>query len=184
MIELFFLSVGLAMDAFAVSVGLGSKEGRPGFWLAAKIALFFGGFQAFMPAIGFLAGEGLAEWIECVDHWVAFVLLWLIGGKMLYEAFQEGVEEGITQLTGRVLLTLSVATSIDAMAAGFTLPLLETPFLLSVVSIGAVTFALSFAGVFIGARAGVWLESKAEIVGGVVLMLIGLKILLEHTGWI
>ena len=184
MIELLLLSLGLAMDAFAVSIGLGSKQERPGIGLALKVAFFFGLFQGVMPAIGYLAGAGLAGWIESIDHWVAFVLLWLIGGKMLYEAFSEGVEEEIVRLTGRVLLTLSVATSIDALAAGFTLPLLETPFLASVATIGLVTFTLSFAGVFIGARAGVWLESRAEGLGGVILMLIGLKILLEHTGWL
>ncbi len=181
MLELFILAVALSMDAFAVSLGLGAKQASPDRALAVKVGLYFGFFQGFMPLIGYLAGVGLSNYIESIDHWVAFILLALIGAKMVYESFGEPVEEEIAIVTNKVLLLLAIATSIDAMAAGFTLTLMEPAILTSVIIIGLVTFAFSYAGVFMGAHGGEILESKAEFLGGIVLIAIGIKILVEHT---
>ncbi|WP_373071768.1 manganese efflux pump MntP family protein [Sulfurimonas sp.] len=181
MIELIILAVALSMDAFAVSLGLGAKKVTLNKTLALKVGLLFGFFQGFMPLIGYLAGIGLSEFIESVDHWVAFILLALIGGKMIYESFGEPVEDEISIITNKVLLLLAIATSIDAMAAGFTLMLMSTTILLSVFVIGLTTFIFSYGGVLLGARGGAFLESKAELLGGIILIAIGLKILIEHT---
>lgn len=177
MIEVVILAVALSMDAFAVSIGLGSKEKRPGY-LAFLAGVYFGVFQALMPLIGYLGGKGVLGWIESYASWVAFGLLCLVGAKMIYESFAEGIEEDISKITHRVMLTLAIATSIDAMAAGFTLTLLEANAYVACAIIGIVTFLFSIGGVYIGHRSGTWLESKAELLGGVVLILIGLKILL------
>ena len=181
MIELLILAVALSMDAFAVSLGLGTKKLTDNKWLAIKAGLYFGFFQGFMPLIGYLAGVGLSGIIESIDHWVAFVLLALIGAKMIYESFGEPVEEEISIITNKVLLLLAIATSIDAMAAGFTLILMKTSIVVSIFVIGLTTFVFSYAGVLIGSRGGSFMESKAELVGGIVLIGIGLKILIEHT---
>lgn len=179
MIEAILLAIALSMDAFAVSIGLGSKQKTSPVGLAIKAGLYFGTFQAFMPLIGYLGGKGLLGWIADYAHWVAFVLLLLIGAKMIYEAFAEGIEEDIAKITHRVMLMLAIATSIDAMAAGFSLTLLNIDPLLACALIGFTTFAFSLAGVFIGQKSGVWLENKAEMLGGSMLILIGLKILLS-----
>ncbi|WP_321311742.1 manganese efflux pump MntP family protein [Halarcobacter sp.] len=181
MFEVLLLSFALAMDAFAVSIGLGVKNKTFDKFLALKIALFFGFFQGFMPLIGFLASVGLGDFIESIDHWVAFFLLSLIGGKMLYESFGESTEEEISVISNKVLLILAIATSIDAMAAGFTLNLLNLNPYLSMLIIAFVTFIFSFLGNFLGTRGGEFLEDKAEKIGGIVLIGIGLKILIEHT---
>lgn len=181
MLEVFLLSFALSMDAFAVSIGLGVKNREFSKVLALKVALFFGIFQGLMPLIGFLASLGLGGIIESIDHWVAFVLLSAIGGKMLYESFGENTEDEITHITNRVLLLLAIATSIDAMAAGFTLNLLDLNPYLSMIVIAIVTFIFSYLGVFIGSKGDGYLEDKAEKLGGIVLIGIGLKILLEHT---
>jgi putative Mn2+ efflux pump MntP len=178
MVEVLFLAIALSMDAFAVSIGLGSKQkGRPAS-LAMMSGLYFGLFQALMPLIGYLGGKGVLGWIEAYAPWIAFGLLALIGGKMIYEAFVEGIEEDILVISHRVMLMLAIATSIDAMAAGFALTLLDVGPFVACLIIGVTTFCFSWAGVFIGIRSGTWLESKAELFGGVVLILIGLKILL------
>lgn len=179
MIEVLLLAVALSMDAFAVSIGLGSKQKTSTIALALKAGLYFGIFQALMPLIGYLGGKGVLGWIEDYAHWVAFLLLVLIGGKMIYESFAEGIEEDISKVTHRVMLMLAIATSIDAMAAGFTLTLLEINPFIACLIIGIATFGFSFLGVFIGEKSGTWLESKAEFLGGVILILIGLKILLS-----
>lgn len=176
MIEVIILAVALSMDAFAVSIGLGAKKNTPG--LALKAGLYFGIFQALMPFIGYLGGKGVLSWIDNYDHWIAFGLLALIGAKMIYEGVHEGVEETISALTNRMMLILAIATSIDAMAAGFSLTLLDANPYIACLIIGTVTFAFSWAGVFIGKNSGTWLESKAEIFGGAVLILMGFKILL------
>jgi putative Mn2+ efflux pump MntP len=176
MIEVLILAVALSMDAFAVSIGLGAKKNMPG--LAVKAGLFFGAFQALMPFIGFLGGKGVLGWIENYAHWIAFVLLALVGAKMIYEGLHEGIEEDIAVVTNKLMLLLAVATSIDAMAAGFSLTLLDANPYVACVSIGVTTFAFSVAGVLIGRRSGTWLESKAEIFGGVVLVAMGFKMLL------
>ncbi|GAV20908.1 putative manganese efflux pump MntP [Mariprofundus micogutta] len=179
MIEVILLAVALAMDAFAVSIGLGSKEEDKNLTaLAIKAGLWFGLFQALMPLIGYLAGRGVLGWVEAYAHWIAFVLLLLIGGKMIVESFAEGVEEEITAVSTKVMLMLAVATSIDAMAAGFSLTLLAVNPFVACLIIGITTFVFSWIGVFVGFRSGIWLESRAELFGGVVLILIGFKILL------
>lgn len=179
MIEVIFLAVALSMDAFAVSIGLGSKGDKASLSsLALKAVIWFGMFQGLMPLIGYLAGHGVLGWVEAYAPWIAFGLLALIGGKMIYESLGEGVEEEISVVTNRVMLTLAIATSIDAMAAGFTLTLLEVNAFLACLIIAVTTFVFSWIGVFVGYRSGTWLESRAELFGGIVLILIGLKVLL------
>ncbi|MFH2135903.1 MAG: manganese efflux pump MntP family protein [Pseudomonadota bacterium] len=175
MFEVIILAIALSMDAFAVSIGLGSKGDTKG--LGLKAGLYFGLFQALMPFIGYLGGKGVLGWVESYAHWIAFGLLALIGGKMIYESLHEGIEEDIAALTHRMMLLLAIATSIDAMAAGFSLTLLEVNAYLACAIIGVTTFAFSWIGVRIGEKSGTWLESKAEMFGGVVLILIGLKML-------
>jgi manganese efflux pump family protein len=177
MVEVFILAVALSMDAFAVSIGLGSKQVKKASSLALMAAIYFGLFQALMPLIGFFGGKGILGWIEGYAHWISFFLLILVGGKMIYEAVSEGIEEDIAQVTHKVMLILAIATSIDAMAAGFTLNLLTINPFIACGIIGATTFIFSWAGVFVGVKSGTWLESKAELLGGVILILIGFKIL-------
>ncbi len=184
MLEVILLAVALSMDAFAVSVGLGAKNGRPALGLAVKSGLYFGVFQGLMPLIGYFAGLGFLEYIQHIDHWVAFILLALIGGKMIYESFSEEIGEDLAAVTNRMLLLLAIATSIDALAAGFTLSFFDLSPLISVLLIGATTFLFSFAGVYIGVTSGTYLESKAELAGGLILIGIGSKILVQHLGWI
>ncbi len=176
MIEVFILAIALSMDAFAVSIGLGAKKNSAG--LALKAGLYFGVFQALMPFIGYLAGKGVLGWIEAYAHWIAFGLLALIGAKMIFEGFQEGVEEDISALTNKMMLILAIATSIDAMVAGFSLTLLDVNPYIACIVIGITTFIFSWVGVLIGRKSGTWLESKAEIFGGTVLILIGIKMLI------
>jgi putative Mn2+ efflux pump MntP len=176
MIEALILAIALSMDAFAVSIGLGAKGNHKN--LSLKAGLYFGAFQALMPLIGYLAGRSILGWVEGYAAWIACGLMVTIGAKMIYEATQEGVEEDIAQITSKVMLLLAIATSIDAMAAGFSLTLLEVNAYLACAIIGLTTFAFSYAGVQIGKKSGTWLESKAEIFGGVVLILIGIKMLL------
>ncbi len=175
MFEVIILAIALSMDAFAVSIGLGSKQNAQ--HLGLKAGIFFGIFQALMPFIGYLGGRGLLGWVDAYAHWIAFGLLALIGAKMIYEGLQEGIEEDIAAVTNKMMLVLSIATSIDAMAAGFSLTLLEVNAWLACLIIGVTTFAFSWAGVQIGRNSGTWLESRAEIFGGTVLILIGAKIL-------
>lgn len=178
MIDLIVLALALSMDAFAVSIGLGSKHVVKARSLSLSAAIYFGVFQGLMPLIGYLGGQGLFGLVGSFAHWIAFILLLVIGGKMVFEALSEGIEEDIAKITQRVMLLLAIATSIDAMAAGFTLTLMEfNPFLACLI-IGVTTFIFSFLGVYIGAKSGTWLESKAELIGGIVLVLIGFKILL------
>lgn len=173
--EVLILAIALSMDAFAVSIGLGSKKNTSG--LAIRAGLYFGGFQALMPFLGYLGGRGVLGWVEAYAHWIAFGLLALIGAKMIYEGAQEGVEEDISAVTNKMMLMLAIATSIDAMAAGFSLTLLKVNPFAACLVIGATTFAFSWGGVYIGRKSGTWLESKAEFFGGAVLILLGLKML-------
>ncbi len=178
MIEVLILAVALSMDAFAVSIGLGAKHRAKPVSLGLRAGLYFGVFQGLMPFIGYLAGKGVLGWIESYAPWVAFILLLFIGGKMIYESFAEGIEEDIVAVTHRVFLMLAIATSIDALAAGFTLTLLDVNPVTSCLVIALTTFAFSFCGTLVGKKSGTWLEAKAEFLGGVVLILIGLKILI------
>ncbi|HIZ19212.1 MAG TPA: manganese efflux pump MntP family protein [Candidatus Olsenella stercoravium] len=184
--ELLLIAVGLSMDAFAVSICRGLGMRRLNLRTAAVLALFFGGFQALMPLIGWALGSQFMWLIGPVDHWVAFVLLAFIGGKMLWGAFREEGEDGGCEDTSaidlREFLVLAVATSIDALAAGISFAALNVDIVASVSLIGAITFALSLAGVAVGHFFGARYEKPASVVGGVVLILIGLKVLLEHLG--
>lgn len=187
-VELFLVAVGLSMDAFAVSVCKGLCMKRLDVRQALVIALFFGGFQALMPLVGWALGTQFEQYITPVDHWIAFVLLAFIGGKMLWDAFRGGEEELSCPADGKLdlreLVMLSVATSIDALAVGITFAFLRVDIVSSVALIGATTFVLALAGVAVGHRFGARYEKPATIVGGVVLVLIGTKILLEHLGLI
>ena len=181
MIELLLLAVALSMDAFAVSIGLGSKKNHTMMALPLKAGLFFGAFQALMPLIGYLGGQGLMGFASAYVKWIAFGLLALIGAKMIYEGLNEGIEEEIQTITHKLLLTLAIATSIDAMAAGFSLMLLPVHPLFACAIIGFVTFFFSIVGAYIGKFTGTWLEGKAEVFGGIVLIVIGLKIALVNS---
>ena len=178
MIELVLLSIALSMDAFAVSIGLGSKHTITTKSLAIMAGIYFGFFQALMPLIGYAGGKGILVWVESYAPFISFVLLLLIGVKMIYESISESIEEDITKITHRIMIILAIATSIDAMAAGFTLTQIDINIFVACLLIGLTTFIFSWIGVFIGAKSGTWLESKAEFIGGIVLILIGLKILL------
>ena len=177
LIELFLIAVGLSMDAFAVSVCKGLAMPKCTFKKAAIVGLWFGGFQALMPAIGYVLGAS-------IDHWIAFVLLALIGGNMIHEALDNDEEEADASLDVKTMFLLAVATSIDALAIGITFAFLKVNIIPAVCFIGIVTFIISFAGVKIGNVFGVRYKNKAEIVGGVILILLGLKILLEHLGFL
>jgi putative Mn2+ efflux pump MntP len=178
MFDVLVLALALSMDAFAVSIGLGSKQKSSVNFLSFKAAVYFGLFQGLMPMIGYYGGRGIFSWVETFAHWIAFALLLLIGVKMIYEAFSEGIEEDIAQVTHRVMLILAIATSVDAMAAGFTLTLLDIQPILACLIIGLTTCMFSWLGVSIGNKSGTWLESKAEIFGGVVLILMAFKTLI------
>ena len=184
LIELFLIAVGLSMDAFAVSVCKGIAMPKCTFKKAAIVGLWFGGFQALMPAIGYILGAQFQEAIASIDHWIAFVLLALIGGNMIHEALDNDEEEADASLDVKTMFLLAVATSIDALAIGITFAFLKVSIIPAVCFIGIVTFIISFAGVKIGNVFGARYKNKAEIVGGVILILLGLKILLEHLGFL
>ena len=184
LIELFLIAVGLSMDAFAVSVCKGLAMPKCTFKKAAIVGLWFGGFQALMPAIGYILGAQFQEAIASIDHWIAFVLLALIGGNMIHEALDNDEEEADASLDVKPMFLLAVATSIDALAIGITFAFLKVNIIPAVCFIGIVTFIISFAGVKIGNIFGARYKNKAEIVGGVILILLGLKILLEHLGFL
>lgn len=185
-IELFLIGVGLSMDAFAVSVCKGLAMEKINKKQAVVIGLYFGGFQALMPLLGWLLGVRFQKYIVSIDHWVAFALLAFIGGKMILEAVRDREDQEIGQkdlpLNHREMLIMAVATSIDALAVGITFAFLDVPIAEAVTVIGCTTFVLSIAGVVVGNFFGTRYKKKAEISGGVILILIGLKILMEHLG--
>lgn len=185
--ELLLVAVGVSMDAFAVSICKGLGMRRIDVRAALVLALFFGGFQALMPVVGWALGSQLMWLIEPVDHWVAFALLALIGGKMLWEAARgdEGETcgcEGVARIDVRECLVLAVATSIDALAVGISFAALSVDVVPAVSLIGLTTSGFSLAGVAVGHFFGARYERPAGVVGGVVLVLLGFKILLEHLG--
>ena len=181
--DLILLAVGVSMDAFAVSIakGLATQRLRPKHY--ASVALWFGGFQAFMPLVGYFAGYNFASIVEGFDHWIAFVLLAIIGGKMLRDTFSGDDDEDSPNADFRfkTMLILAIATSIDALAVGISLAFLKVDIISAVLFIGATTAAFSACGLRLGNLFGYRYKRSAELTGGVVLILIGLKILVEHV---
>ena len=180
--ELFLLAVGLSMDAFAVSVCKGLSAGRVTLSHALTAGLWFGGFQGLMPFLGWLLGSRFQSLISSIDHWIAFLLLGLIGLNMIRESRSQEEESLGTSFAPRAMLPLAVATSIDALTVGITFAFLEVSILPAVCFIAATTFLLSCIGVKVGNLCGTRFQSKAELLGGIILILLGLKILLEHLG--
>ena len=181
-ITLFVLAVGLSMDAFAVAVCKGLAMKKMSWKNAVIVGLWFGTFQALMPVIGYFLGVSFADSIKSVDHWIAFVLLALIGGNMIREAFGKEEERASADLDVKTMFIMAVATSIDALAVGVTFAFLNQNMPLAVSLIGVTTFMLSMLGVKVGNLFGVKYKSKAEFIGGLILILLGAKILLEHLG--
>lgn len=184
-LEVLFIGVGLSADAFSVAVCKGLNMPKLNLRHGYIIALFFGVFQAVMPIIGYLLGTGFSSYIEAFDHWIAFALLAFIGGKMAAEAVRGGdgnEEEKDGALKIGELTVMAIATSIDALAVGITFAFLAVNIVPAAAIIGVTTFALSLAGVLIGNKFGAKYKNKAELAGGIILILIGLKILLEHLG--
>lgn len=182
-LELLLVAVGLSMDAFAVAVCKGLNMSRINYKRGALIALFFGTFQGLMPLIGWFLGVQFEKYIVSLDHWVAFLLLGFIGGKMIAEAFEKEKEDCCPdKFSIGELFILAIATSIDALAVGITFALIAptTGISVAVILIGVITFALSFVGVVIGNKFGAKYKKRAELAGGIILCLMGLKILLEH----
>lgn len=186
-LEILLIALGLSMDAFAVAIASGATMKRLHLPDALKMGLFFGGFQALMPVLGWGAGLSMRSFISGWDHWIAFGLLLGVGGKMLYEAFQMKEEEECggpktCPFDTGTLTVLAIATSIDALAVGLTFSLLALSIIGPVLVIGLVTFFMSVAGVKIGSAGGHFFEHKMEAAGGIILIVIGLKILLGHLG--
>lgn len=179
--ELIIIAVGVSMDAFAVSIskGLSSPNLRPKNALTA--GLWFGGFQALMPVIGYYVGVSFADFVTSVDHWIAFVLLGIIGGNMIKESFEKGEDNVKPDFSVKSMFPLAIATSIDALAIGVSFAFLKVNIWSAIVLIGITTAAFSAAGVYIGKFFGIRYKSKAEFTGGFILIAMGLKILLEHT---
>lgn len=180
--ELFLVAVGLSMDAFAVAIckGLALKEARPRHMVL--VGLWFGGFQALMPVVGYLVGVQFKDAITAVDHWIAFGLLAVIGGNMVREALSGDEEEADASLSPKNMLLLALATSIDALAVGVGFAFLDVNIGAAAGFIGAVTFVLSGVGMKVGSLFGAKYKNRAELAGGVILILLGTKILLEHLG--
>lgn len=185
-VELFLIGVGLSMDAFAVAICQGLSMTKIKWSHALTVGLYFGGFQALMPFLGWVLGSQFASRIQSFDHWVAFVLLCLIGGNMIREALggeeDEDQMEVDARLDHRKLLLMAVATSIDALAVGITFAFLSTPILPACGLIGITTFCISVLGVAVGCWFGARYKKRAELTGGAILVLLGCKILLEHLG--
>lgn len=182
LLELFIIGVGLSMDALAVSICKGLSIGGSKIKGALIIGLFFGFFQGAMPIVGWVMGKQFTHIIGAIDHWVAFVILAIIGGRMIYNSIKTGGSCACGPLKLQELLLLAIATSIDALAVGVTLAFLDVKIVAAGLIIGGTTFVLSLVGVLFGSRCGNAFGNKAEMLGGGVLILIGLKILLEQTG--
>lgn len=178
----FLTGIGLSMDAFAVAICKGLKMQKLNYKQMGLIALFFGGFQALMPLIGWALGRSFKSYIEGFDHWIAFGLLLFIGGKMAFEAFEKEEEDCGCCFDVKELFILAIATSIDALAVGIAFAIDDINIWMSISVIGVTTFILSALGVLIGHKFGAVYKSKAELAGGIILILIGFKILFEHLG--
>ena len=180
-LNLLLLAVGLSMDAFAVAICKGLAFGKVKPSSALTVGLYFGVFQALMPTVGFFLAVGFQSYIEKVDHWIAFALLAFLGGRMILEALKPDDGEDVSSsLDAKEMLLLAVATSIDALAAGISLALMGANIAVAAPSIGVVTFSLSAVGVYVGGIFGEKYKTPAEVAGGVVLILLGVKVLLEH----
>ena len=181
LVTIFFLAVGLGVDAFSVAIGIGAANDKKSWVPVLRLAAAFGLFQFVMPIIGWLAGLTVVEVIASFDHWIAFALLALVGGKMIWEGFgKESDEEKADQTRGWPLLLLSIATSIDALAVGFSFSVLKNPILLPAVIIGIVCFVMTTVGMIFGKVLAKLFGKKVEIFGGLVLIAIGVKILIDH----
>lgn len=183
-LEVVIIGIGLAMDAFAVSICKGLQMRKMNYKLAAIIACFFGGFQALMPLIGWMLGRQFQKYIVAIDHWIAFFLLAAIGCNMIKESREKEEQNGdvLEHLNYKEMVLLSLATSIDALAVGITFAFLKVHISSAITIIGVLTFFISFVGVSIGNVFGTKYKSKAELFGGVVLIFMGIKILFEHLG--
>ena len=180
--ELVVLAVGLSMDAFAVSICKGLALQRVSWKECCIAGAWFGGFQALMPLLGYLLGTQFEQFVTSVDHWIAFVLLGIIGGNMIREALSKDEDKLDGSLAFKTMLLLAIATSIDALAVGITFAFLNTPIIEAISIIGITTFVLSIIGVIVGNFFGSKYKSKAEFIGGLILVLLSVKILLEHLG--
>lgn len=180
LLSLFLIAVGLSMDAFAVSVCKGLATPKYKLKYSMICGAWFGGFQALMPAVGYLLGVKFKKYITAIDHWIAFVLLALIGFNMIREALKNDDEGADPSFTAKSMSLLAVATSIDALAIGITFAFLDVNIVAAVLFIGVCTFVISAAGVKIGSAFGTRFKSKAEIAGGAILIILGLRILVEH----
>lgn len=181
-LEVVLVAIGLAMDAFAVSVCKGLSMKKMNWKKAIIVGLYFGIFQALMPVIGYFLGTTFESLVTKIDHWIAFGLLAIIGINMLKEAFDKDEEDRNDQVDFKTMVVLAIATSIDALAVGITFAFLNINLLMATLIIGLITFVVCVIGVKIGNKFGDKYEKKAEIFGGVILILMGLKILLEHLG--
>lgn len=179
--ELIVLSLGLGMDAFAVSICKGLSMKKMNWKKALIIGLYFGGFQAIMPVLGYSLSKGFENFVTSIDHWIAFILLSIIGGKMVKDAFSPENSENCNEDVGvKTMIVLAIATSIDALAVGITFAFLNVNLILAIALIGSITFFLSVIGTKVGNVFGDRYENKAELLGGVILIFLGIKILLEH----
>lgn len=182
--SLFIIALGLSMDAFAVAICKGLAMKKSTIKKALIVGLWFGGFQGLMPAIGYLLGTQFEKYITNIDHWIAFVLLFIIGGNMIKEALSKDEDPTNDSLACKEMLLLALATSIDALAVGVTFAFLKVQIIPAVLFIGVITFTLSYLGVKIGNIFGCRYKAKAEFAGGIILILMGCKILLEHLGFL
>ena len=180
--EIIVIAIGLAMDAFAVSVCKGLSMKKIDWKKAIIIAVYFGAFQALMPVLGYFLGSSFSAFVQKVDHWIAFILLSIIGVNMIKESTDDEVEKRNDNVDFKTMVVLAIATSIDALAVGVTFAFFEVNILLAISIIGMITFILSILGVIIGNKFGDKFQNRAELAGGIILIIIGLKILLEHLG--
>ncbi|MBU3013292.1 manganese efflux pump MntP family protein [Poseidonibacter lekithochrous] len=177
--ELFLIAIALAMDSVAVSIASGSKYKDTNFFIILKIALFFGVFQGIMPLFGYLLGNTFSSFVDTIDHYIAFIILIYLGFKMIKEARNSNFEDEVKDLKNKTLVLLAIATSIDALAIGITFSFSSVDILYAVSLITVITFILCFIAVYIGRFLGGFLEDKAEYLGGIILIILGFKILIE-----
>ena len=179
-LEVIGIGIGLAMDAFAVSICKGLSMKKIDWKKGIIIALYFGFFQGLMPVVGYLLGISFSDIVSSIDHWIAFILLSIIGFSMIKESFDDEIEKRNDKIDFKTMIVLSVATSIDALAVGITFAFLKTSIIIPVILISIITFIISLIGVKIGNKFGDKFQNKAELLGGIILILIGIKILVEH----